>query len=104
MSARCCSRLAIVAGLALVEAAEAIVYVFGALLLTFVAIKILIADLVHVSDLASLAFIAVLLGGGIVASLVADRLDPVHPAEEATRRPPRCPPVLTPATPPARPD
>ena len=75
-----------------------------ALILTFVAIKILIADLVHVSDLASLAFIAVLLGGGIVASLVADRLDPVHPAEEATRRPPRCPPVLTPATPPARPD
>ena len=75
-----------------------------ALILTFVAIKILITDLIHVSDLASLAFIAALLGAGIVASLAADRLDPVHPAEEATRRPPRCPPALTPATPPARPD
>ena len=41
-----------------------------ALILTFVGIKILIADLVHISDLASLALIAVLLGGGIVASLV----------------------------------
>jgi hypothetical protein len=53
--------------------------------------------LVHVSDLASLAFIAALLGGGIVASLAADRLEPSLAAEEATRRPPRCPPALTPA-------
>jgi TerC family integral membrane protein len=66
-----------------------------ALILTFVGIKILIADVVHVSDLASLAFIAALLGGGIIASLAADRLDPPQPAQEATRRPPRCPPALT---------
>jgi tellurite resistance protein TerC len=62
-----------------------------ALVLAFVGIKILADDLVHISDLASLAVIAVLIAGGVVASLVADRLDPPHRAEEATRRPPRCP-------------
>jgi tellurite resistance protein TerC len=62
-----------------------------ALILAFVGIKILAADLVHISDLGSLAVIAALLAAGVVASLVADRLDPPHhPVEEATRRPPRC--------------
>jgi TerC family integral membrane protein len=69
-----------------------------ALILAFVGIKILAADLVHVSNLVSLAVIAGLLAGGIVASLAADRLDPPHPAEEATRRPPRCPREFTPPT------
>jgi tellurite resistance protein TerC len=67
-----------------------------ALILAFVGIKILTADVVHLSDLGSLAVIAALVAGGIVASLVADRLDPPHPAEGATRRPPRCPKKLTP--------
>ena len=62
-----------------------------ALILAFVGIKILTADFVHISDLGSLAVIIALLAGGTVASLVADRLDPPHPAQEATRRPPRCP-------------
>lgn len=62
-----------------------------ALILAFVGIKILAADLVRVSDLGSLAVIAALLAGGVVASLAADRLDPPHPAEGATRRPPRYP-------------
>jgi tellurite resistance protein TerC len=62
-----------------------------AVILAFVGLKILAADLVHVSDLASLAVIALLLTAGIAASLAADRFDPPHPAEEATRRPPRCP-------------
>jgi tellurite resistance protein TerC len=66
-----------------------------ALILAFVGIKILTADVVHISDLGSLAVIAVLLTGGAAASLVADRLDPPHPTEEATRRPPRCPRELT---------
>jgi TerC family integral membrane protein len=66
-----------------------------ALILAFVGVKILAADLVHIGDLASLAIIATLLAGGIVASLAADRLDPPHPVEEATRRPPRCPRRLT---------
>ena len=67
-----------------------------ALVLAFVGIKILTAELVHISDLGALAVIAVLVAGGVVASLAADRLDPPHPAEEATRRPPRCPQELTP--------
>ena len=68
-----------------------------ALILAFVGIKILIADLVHISDLGSLAVIAFLLAGGAAASLVADRLDSPHPADEAARRPPRCPRELTPS-------
>jgi tellurite resistance protein TerC len=67
-----------------------------ALILGFVGLKILFEDLVHVGELGTLVIIALLIGGGVVASLVADRLDPPHPAEEAKRRPPRCPPELTP--------
>jgi tellurite resistance protein TerC len=67
-----------------------------ALVLAFVGVKILADDLVHVSDLASLAVIAGLIAVGVAASLIVDRLDPPHPADEATRRPPRCPPRLTP--------
>jgi tellurite resistance protein TerC len=73
-----------------------------ALILAFVGIKILAADLVHISDLGSLAVIAVLIAGGIAASLVGDRLDPPHPMEEAARRPPRCPRELAPPAAPER--
>jgi tellurite resistance protein TerC len=66
-----------------------------ALILAFVGVKILAADVVHISDLGSLAIIGAILVGGVVASLVADRLDPPHPVEEANRRPPRCPRELT---------
>jgi tellurite resistance protein TerC len=69
-----------------------------ALILAYVGLRILMADLVHISDPVSLAVIVALLAGGVAASLIADRLDPPRPAEEATRRPPRCPPRLTPAT------
>jgi tellurite resistance protein TerC len=67
-----------------------------AVILAFVGLKILTEDLVHISDLGSLAIIIFLLVGGAVASLIGDRLDPPHPTEEATRRPPRCPQELTP--------
>jgi tellurite resistance protein TerC len=67
-----------------------------ALILAFVGIKILTADFVRIGDLGSLAIIVGLLLGGVVASLIADRLDPPHPAEEKKRRPPRCPTRLTP--------
>lgn len=67
-----------------------------ALILAFVGTKILTAELVHISDLASLTIIGALLASGVIASLAADRLDPPHPAEQATRRPPRCPKQLTP--------
>jgi predicted tellurium resistance membrane protein TerC len=66
-----------------------------ALILAFVGIKILAADVVQISDLGSLAVVEALLAGGIVASLVADRLDPPQATEEATRRPPRCPRELS---------
>ena len=66
-----------------------------ALVLAFVGIKILVQDVVHLGDLATLGIIAALLAAGVGASLVADRLDPPHPAAEAVRRPPRCPPELT---------
>jgi tellurite resistance protein TerC len=68
-----------------------------AVILAFVGVKILTAELVHVSDFGSLAIIAFLFAGGVLASLVADRLDPPQPAQEETRRPPRCPKELTPA-------
>jgi tellurite resistance protein TerC len=70
-----------------------------ALILAFVGTKILADDLVHIGNVASLAVIALLVVGGVVASLIADRLDPPHPVEEAERRPPRCPAVLTPSAP-----
>ena len=65
-----------------------------ALILGFVGLKILTHDVVPLGDLASLAIIAVLLAGGIAASLLADRLDPPRREEVAARRPPRCPPEL----------
>jgi predicted tellurium resistance membrane protein TerC len=73
-----------------------------ALVLAFVGIKILATDVVQISDLASLAVVAALLAGGIVASLVADRFAPPQATEEATRRPPRCPGELTTPAPSAR--
>jgi TerC family integral membrane protein len=66
-----------------------------ALILAFVGTKILLSDVLHIGDLASLAVIGALVGGGVVASLAADRLDPPHPVAQAARRPPRCPERLT---------
>jgi tellurite resistance protein TerC len=65
-----------------------------ALILGFVGLKILLADVVPIGDVASVAVIALFLAGGIGASLVADRLDPPQRKELAERRPPRCPPEL----------
>ena len=65
-----------------------------AVILGFVGLKILLADVVHVGDIASLAVIAMLLTSGIAASLIADRLDPPARHELEARRPPRCPPEL----------
>jgi tellurite resistance protein TerC len=74
-----------------------------AVILAFVGIKILSADLVEISDLGSLAVIAALLPCVVVAPLAADHLDPPHPAEEEARRPPRCPRQLRSPMPPAAP-
>jgi len=67
-----------------------------ALILGFVGIKILIAEVVPIGEFASLAIIALLLVGGISGSLLADRFDPPQQLEQAARRPPRCPPELVP--------
>jgi tellurite resistance protein TerC len=67
-----------------------------ALILGFVGLKILLADVVAIGDVASLAVIALFLAGGIAASVLADRLDPPELVELATRTPPRCPPELGP--------
>ena len=66
-----------------------------ALVLAFVGVKIVLDDVVHVGDLADAGDHRGFLAVGIGASVVADRLDPPHPAAEAFRRPPRCPPELT---------
>ncbi len=65
-----------------------------ALILGFVGLKILLADVLTIGDLASLAVIALLLVGGVGASMLADRLDPPQPVELESRTPPRCPPEL----------
>jgi tellurite resistance protein TerC len=65
-----------------------------ALILGFVGLKILLADVVPIGDLGSLAIIGLLLAGGIAGSLIADRLAPPGRDEAAARRPPRCPPEL----------
>jgi tellurite resistance protein TerC len=62
-----------------------------ALILAFVGVTILADPLLHIGELLTLAVVAGLLVAGVVASLVADRLDPPDEPEEATRRPPRCP-------------
>jgi TerC family integral membrane protein len=67
-----------------------------ALILGFVGLKILIADVLPIGDVASLAVIALLLSGGVAASALADRLDPPEPATLSSRKPPRCPPALIP--------
>lgn len=54
-----------------------------ALVLAAVAVKLLIEDFVKIGPLASLAGVAVLFAGGIIASVIADRRDPR--AEEKQR-------------------
>jgi tellurite resistance protein TerC len=65
-----------------------------ALILGFVGLKILLADVIPIGDVASLVVIGLLLSGGVGSSALADRLDPPDHAERAARKPPRCPPAL----------
>jgi tellurite resistance protein TerC len=66
-----------------------------AVILAFVGLKILTADVVPIGDLASLGIIASLLAAGVAVSWIADRRKPPARHELVERRPPRCPPALT---------
>jgi tellurite resistance protein TerC len=59
-----------------------------AIVLGVVGVKLLIEDLVKIGPVASLAIIAVLFAGGIIASLVADKRDPdsKHKQQERAKR------------------
>ena len=56
-----------------------------AVVLAFVAVKLLVEDFVHLGPLASLAVVVALFSAGIVASLIADRGDPEAARERAAR-------------------
>jgi tellurite resistance protein TerC len=57
-----------------------------AIVLGVIALKLLLEDFVHVGPIASLAVVAVLFAGGIVASLVGDRRDPEAELKRELRR------------------
>jgi len=64
-----------------------------AVVLALIGVRLLAESVVVLSPLASLAIIVAVLIVGVVVSVIADPRAPPHPAEEAQRRPPRCPPV-----------
>jgi tellurite resistance protein TerC len=67
-----------------------------AAVLAFIALRLLTEHVVDLGPLASLAGIAAILGVGLLASWIADRLAPPPGPELAERRPPRCPPAIAP--------
>jgi tellurite resistance protein TerC len=62
-----------------------------AAVLAFIAARLLLEDVVHVPPTVSLAGVLLIVGVGVILSLVVDRRRPPHPAEREVRRPPRCP-------------
>ena len=72
-----------------------------AVVLLFIALRLLTADVVSLSPLASLAGIATILIAGLLASAIGDAVAPPHVTEIAERRPPRCPPGHAPPLEPA---
>jgi predicted tellurium resistance membrane protein TerC len=72
-----------------------------AVVLLFIALRLLTADVVSLSPLASLAGIATILIAGLLASAIGDAVAPPHVTEIAGRRPPRCPPGHAPPLEPA---
>ncbi len=56
-----------------------------AIVLGVVGLKLLTEDVVHVGPVASLAIIALLFAGGIIASLIADKRDPDSDAKREER-------------------
>src|SRR6185437_5329825 len=64
--------------------------------LAFIAVRLLTQDAIELGPLASLVGIAAILGIGVVASLIGDRVAPPPEPELEERRPPRCPPAVAP--------
>jgi tellurite resistance protein TerC len=65
-----------------------------AVILVFIAARLLTEHVVSIGPAVSLGVIAAILTGGIVSSVVADRSDPPAQSVQAGRRPPRCPPSV----------
>src|SRR3954447_6309300 len=63
-----------------------------AVVLLFIALRLLTGDIVSLGPLVSLAVIAAILLAGLLASAIGDVVAPPHVTELAERRPPRCPP------------
>jgi tellurite resistance protein TerC len=63
-----------------------------AVVLLFIALRLLTEDVVSPSPLVSLVGIAAILIAGLLASAIGDVVAPPHVTELAERRPPRCPP------------
>ena len=66
-----------------------------AVVIAFIAVKLLLEDVRPIGTWASLGVIAVAFLLGIVASVVVDRRSAPSEPELAERRPPRCPPAMT---------
>jgi hypothetical protein len=60
--------------------------------LLFIAVRLLLGDVVEVGPEVSLIGIGAILLAGVIASVVADRVAKPHKDERSERRPPRCPP------------
>ena len=65
-----------------------------ALVLAFIAVKLLLEEVLPIGTIASLVVIAAAFASGMLASVVADRRDPAPEHELAERRPPRCPAAI----------
>jgi TerC family integral membrane protein len=65
-----------------------------AAVLGFIGVRLLVEHVVSIDPVLSLAIVLAILASGVVLSVLVDRLRPPPAAEEAVRRPPRCPPAL----------
>ena len=64
-----------------------------AAILVFIAVRLLLEDVVHIPPIVSLAGVLLILCAGVALSVAVDRRRPPYPTERDGRRPPRCPPA-----------
>src|SRR3954469_5285702 len=65
-----------------------------AVVLAFIGVRLLVEHLVSIDPVPSLVIVLAILGIGVVLSVFVAHCRPPPAAEEAVRRPPRCPPAL----------